>query len=753
VNGEQNKTTQSPGKSEAEREEEMLTSYNKELASEYLRMLQRHGSVAALRGQKDDLGEETIVRVYSQDRSYRSVRVRREDTAATVVANLRAKLGANEEELSRFSLYKFQYENERLVQDDAVIFDLIKQNKKSAPPILWIFKEVPDSEAFAELANVLPKLEQRGISLKTNRPAVEEWTRILLKKHLSVVTALCAVGEQDKNQDRLITALVKFFGHNKSLLSLFEKLATVEVARTVSVNNLFIGSSITAKLMSVYGKLVGRDYLRTVLTPALRLIYLYPDPLELDPARVDQEAIPGNVKQLQVLAELVLKTIYENIDAIPMNFRIICRRLHKRVVSSFPSMGREAHVLVRSFMFGKFICPAIVSPVTFGVVDTPPTTRGINRTLVLLSKTIHSLVNGVRFGQREPYMSSMNAFIEENKDCAELAMLFDAILDIEEKNSSKRSRVLALKIVGPARFSTRKTFRSLSAYATSSSIVSKPKPSGSGIAGVSIVSPPVNRRLEKPTFAKPLPPIPQSNTNTNVSANSWTANWNGTGSGSGSGSASGMNGSPGPSTVFSRVTRPIGADRRSMPMQSIGSARNRAKQNAETTDAQPTNGLICNSPSSPLTTSNPSSPPTSSVLGSTSTSLSNPSHSTSSSNSLSSKPNTKDTKEYEGDDFVEEEDFKLSESELEETLSCIYEYVNTPERFRLVGEAMNILPSPPWSEEVDKATTNGIPETDDTVESKEKEPTGSTTTISHRKSVAPALRVLRRKDKTSTREN
>jgi hypothetical protein len=92
------------------------------------------------------------------------------------------------------------------------------------------------------------------------------------------------------------------------------------------------------------------------------------------------------------LALIILDSIFDNITALPLYalvplstftlrslahmvmwlsisvFRAICAKLHEIVSACFPARG-ASHLVLRSFLFVKFICPALVSPDAFGLKD------------------------------------------------------------------------------------------------------------------------------------------------------------------------------------------------------------------------------------------------------------------------------------------------------------------------------------------------------------------------------------------------
>lgn len=112
--------------------------------------------------------------------------------------------------------------------------------------------------------------------------------------------------------------------------------------------------------------------------------------------------------------------------------RILCRDLRNLVSNSFPE---STYYVIGGFFFLRFVGPAIVSPDGFDVYEwsmffeffcfkiidqliiiilllkeLAPEAR---RALVLISKVIQNLGNGVEFGKKEEYMLPFNDLIIE----------------------------------------------------------------------------------------------------------------------------------------------------------------------------------------------------------------------------------------------------------------------------------------------------------------------------------------------------
>eukprot|EP01089_Gocevia_fonbrunei_P009153 TRINITY_DN21138_c0_g1_i1.p1 TRINITY_DN21138_c0_g1~~TRINITY_DN21138_c0_g1_i1.p1 ORF type:complete len:153 (-),score=19.16 TRINITY_DN21138_c0_g1_i1:88-546(-) len=81
----------------------------------------------------------------------------------------------------------------------------------------------------------------------------------------------------------------------------------------------------------------------------------------------------------------------------------LCNTVKKK----FPDHNPETIAL--SFLFLRFICPAVIDPVGFGIVSEPPTSN-MQRGCIIVSKVLQNIANGVDF-EKEEYMKGFNDFI------------------------------------------------------------------------------------------------------------------------------------------------------------------------------------------------------------------------------------------------------------------------------------------------------------------------------------------------------
>lgn len=102
----------------------------------------------------------------------------------------------------------------------------------------------------------------------------------------------------------------------------------------------------------------------------------------------------------------------EFISAMPRPLRAIAGYTYDAAMSFCPAQVTQ---LVGGFILLRFICPAIVSPDSFRILPVDaPVTESARRNLVLITKVLQTLSNGV-LGEKETYMLSLRPFFEEKR--------------------------------------------------------------------------------------------------------------------------------------------------------------------------------------------------------------------------------------------------------------------------------------------------------------------------------------------------
>lgn len=180
------------------------------------------------------------------------------------------------------------------------------------------------------------------------------------------------------------------------------------------INTLFRLNSVASKVMKYFSKIVGSAYLVKVLGPIITELCSLDDAMEVDPSRKkEQEDVDVNKKKLTAVCQRILTAILSSQKSMPPEMIVMCRHLYEEVEKTYPGNGPRQ---VGGYLFLRFFCPAIVTPNSHGVVAPDfNLTENSKRCLLLITKVLQNLSNGVLFGAKELYMGGpLNDFITQN---------------------------------------------------------------------------------------------------------------------------------------------------------------------------------------------------------------------------------------------------------------------------------------------------------------------------------------------------
>lgn len=234
----------------------------------------------------------------------------------------------------------------------------------------------------------------------------------LLTKDLSLAVSMSSICPSAEI-DELTVCLLIVFEQRGRTFELLEALIKEEIEQTEHATEILRRSCVATKMLSLYAKWKGYNYLHGTLHKILDRLMMTSQELdlELDPARVSSaEELRKNAAQLQIVAKVFMDDICASAPSIPASFRKICSIIHDAVLPRFPDAKYTA---VGAFIFLRFFCPAIVAPEAEGLLDAPPP-KELRRGLLLIAKVIQNLANNVLFGTKEPYMFPLNRFLVEN---------------------------------------------------------------------------------------------------------------------------------------------------------------------------------------------------------------------------------------------------------------------------------------------------------------------------------------------------
>ncbi|KAI9839685.1 MAG: Ras GTPase activating protein ira2 [Sclerophora amabilis] len=272
-----------------------------------------------------------------------------------------------------------------------------------------------DLESRAAFIKVLKNILNEGGGLeRLSESTINERYIALLQlfvDDLDLTVALCDSCPSSE-VDEIAVVLLNMF-HSRGMGLLFLKaLIEHEVSATENESELLRRNSVATKVLTVYAKWNGSEYLRSTLQQLLGVLFDTAGNLnlELDPTRVSSDQLERNALNLRDTTQVVVDSIVGSAEKTPLMFRRICHTIATAVTRRFPDAKFTA---VGSFIFLRFFCPAIVAPESEGLVASTPT-KEMRRGLLLIGKVVQNLANNVLFGAKEPYMSPLNDFLAHN---------------------------------------------------------------------------------------------------------------------------------------------------------------------------------------------------------------------------------------------------------------------------------------------------------------------------------------------------
>ncbi|ODQ50321.1 Rho GTPase activation protein [Saitoella complicata NRRL Y-17804] len=205
-------------------------------------------------------------------------------------------------------------------------------------------------------------------------------------------------------------------GSNVAPNPIEEIVAGREIRR--EANGFFRENTLLTKVMDYTMKRVGGAYLQEILGKTTKEICEKDILCEVDPARLKSKSgdeLKVNWRNLIGYVKRIWKAIYDNPELVPHPLPILFKRIRDAATSRYgpSSQTKVRYPVVAGFLFLRFIVPAILNPRVFGLMRTHPSPNA-QRTLTLIAKSLQGFANAVPFGVKEPWMTPMNDFAQDN---------------------------------------------------------------------------------------------------------------------------------------------------------------------------------------------------------------------------------------------------------------------------------------------------------------------------------------------------
>lgn len=253
---------------------------------------------------------------------------------------------------------------------------------------------------------------------------------------------LCEVCPANEAEDFAVALLHAFDSRNKSL-QLIKDVIIKEIEDTDITVGIFRSNTIATKLLSIYSRSRGLQYLQATLGPFLSNIKANPKDyvFEIEIEKLgDDDDIQENMLKCEKCVEEIMACMERTENLFPSSFREICGTILYNVEKKFPE-GKE--IALSGFLLLRFICPALVSPQSEGLTDRS-LDKPIRRTLLLLAKTLQQIANSTAMktiiGPDGPWIKKTH--IRLLKILQDLALYEESVADDASSQASSNGRIL-----------------------------------------------------------------------------------------------------------------------------------------------------------------------------------------------------------------------------------------------------------------------------------------------------------------------
>lgn len=251
------------------------------------------------------------------------------------------------------------------------------------------------------------------VTVDEQEKLAKAFRNLLLEPKFCIATAVVKLSMKEEDEELGETVrrnIVLLFREHKKVLPFLRYLFRLEIRGTLktAANTLLREESAATKVLSIYFFIVGQSYLYDLLHPLVLEIRDASEHLNIDPSVIGVQEAAANVARLLMICQHFLQRVCSSSSGCPTELRRLFMGVKQEVMKRFPTMETSS---VGNLFFLRFVCPSIIAPERYNILSEPPSAN-VRKSLILVSKILQHLVNGVAF--EGSYMEQCNEFLSED---------------------------------------------------------------------------------------------------------------------------------------------------------------------------------------------------------------------------------------------------------------------------------------------------------------------------------------------------
>lgn len=284
--------------------------------------------------------------------------------------------------------------------------------------------------------NIIENIEKSKVNKNKDfeRNSFLEISELLTNTDLLLAMIKCKHFDNDIYPDIFFKIIMASNQAIKTMSELFEY--EVHISKENTLVNVLRKNSVPAKIMSLYAKEIGKDYLIELLRPIVNEIVtdeciINYSISQCDSVYLHKDTDGSDSKGVNLLFDylkILVRTICESVERVPNEIKILCAHIREIVLRKFNN-EKISSLVLSSFLFLRFICPVLVSPEREGIILKAPG-REAKRFLLGLAKLLQNIANDSLKGYSQS--EEHEIFFEAKKDLFN----FLSLVSNEEKAKS-----------------------------------------------------------------------------------------------------------------------------------------------------------------------------------------------------------------------------------------------------------------------------------------------------------------------------